>query len=179
MNTKMDTSTVGDDLVAELRDTVPMVAADAVSPTRVVVTVGAGVPDVVLDPTEITSVHAVTASDGRRAVRIASWDRAGRPVIVLVHEGDVSFAPDPIAAKAKPKAATHPMARPLAELPPVMGYHDLARLIATGAEGITDHDGRLAHAMAVLAGIAGARRAGLDTRSLEEDLERLMQAVLA
>ncbi|HXH55958.1 hypothetical protein [Iamia sp.] len=59
------------------------------------------------------------------------------PVVVMVVEGDVIFAPDPVAAKAR--AAPGPVPRALAELPPVIGFHEVTRLIASG-DDLADRD---------------------------------------
>jgi hypothetical protein len=170
---RTDPALVTADLVERLGRVLPAVVTEERSDGRVVTRVGGGVPALILDPAMVVAVEPVTTPLGDPAVRIVRHVPEQRsPVVVMVVEGDVVFAPDPVAVKAR--AAPGPVPRPLAEMPPVIGYHEVRRLIASG-DDLADHDELMGLAMAVATGVAGAIRVGLDARGLVADLDALIE----
>lgn len=167
---------VSADLIERLGHLLPVVVAEVGLDGTVVIRVGGGVPALAIDPATVVAVEPVTTPAGDSAVRIERHvPTQPSPVVVMVVAGDVVFAPDPVAAMAR--LAPGPVPRALAELPPVIGYHEVTRLIASG-EDLADRDQLMGLAMAVATGVAGAVRVGLDARGLTSDLDALIERSL-
>lgn len=160
-------------LVERLAHHLPAIDAEARADGLVVIQVGGGVPGLVVDPSTVAALAPVTTPWGATVVRMAmARDSASGPVTVMVLEGDVAFAPDTEAGQARvvPGRLHHGVA----DLPAVVGYHEVIRYLAAGADPGLDGDRLLGLALAAASCVAGAERVGLDVRALTADVDALV-----
>lgn len=161
-----------DEIQEALRRHLPDVVAVGREDGRLVVEVGGGVPALVLDPTAVMGVEALTTPWGAPALRIASRDPAGDAwITVMVLDGDVAFAPDPDAGQERVLPGR--MRHTVEDLPPVVGYHEMAKYLAAG-QMADDGDRLLALALAAASCVEGARRTGLDVADVDIELAALI-----
>lgn len=165
---------VSDALIERLIHHLPAIDARARADGSVVIRVGSGVPDLVVDPSTVAAVAPVTTPWGATAVRLALATSSGEgPTTVMVLEGDVAFAPD--AEAAQTRVLPGRMAHAVSDLPPVVGYHEMTSYLGAGAAPGLDGDRALALALAAAACVAGAEQIGLDVAALLPDLDALIE----
>ncbi|MGI8940110.1 MAG: hypothetical protein ACR2JF_18215 [Iamia sp.] len=160
-------------LIARLTHHLPAIDTRTRPDGKVVVQVGGGVPDLVIDPSTVAAVAPLTTPWGATAVRLAVSAAPGEGrITVMVLESDVAFAPDPEAGQARVMPGR--LAHHVADLPPVVGYHEMTRYLAGGTGPDADGDRLLGLALAAAACMAGAERVGLDVAGLQADLGTLV-----
>ena len=164
---------VSDALRERLHHHLPTLDLSARADGRVVVRVGGGVPDLVLDPSTVGALRPLVTPWGADAVRLVTRGDGGATATVMVLDGDVAFAPDPDAGQARVLPGR--MRHQVADLPPVVGYHEMEKYLAAGAAPDVDGDRLLALALAAAACVAGAERVGLDVSSLAAPLDALIE----
>lgn len=171
MNTEPLHPTDGDTLADQLTHHLPAIAVSPGADGAVVIEVGGGVPTLVVWPSSVSGLEPLTTPWGATAVRLNMIDPVtAETTRVMVLEGDVAFAPDRTASPV----AAGPVPRVVADMPAVIGYHDVVRLLAAAADE-SDGDRLMGKAMAAVACVAGARRVGIDVDALQADLDAVVE----
>lgn len=161
--------------LTERLDRLPLVTA-AFDAQSVAIDVGGGVPTLVLDLDALRVADPLTTPWGAPAVRIVSQPAdTAAPVVVIVLEGDVAFAPDPVAGQRRvlPDSLGHLVT----DLPSVVGFHEMADVLAAGSQPNPNLDRVLGATLAAAACVEGARTVGLDVAALDAGLELLIERV--
>ncbi len=163
--------TGGDTLSDRLTHHLPAIAVATGADGAVVIEVGAGVPALAVHPSTVRGLDPLTTPWGATAVRLDMTDPVtAEPTRLMVLEGDVAFAPH--RAASPPRAGLVP--RVVADMPAVIGYQDVVRLLAAAADE-PDGDRLMGKALAAVAYVAGARRVGLDVEALQADLDAVVE----
>lgn len=129
------------------------------------VSVGIGVPALAVDPEQILGVEKITTPWDAPAVMLGHRPRDLPPVKVMILAGDVAFKPVADGSNERVLGDGR-MPHVVTDLPPVLGFSELRRLLAAGLT-VGSLDRIMGIALAAAAGIEGARRAGLDAEGID------------